>query len=258
MGGGIYGVGEILQNVFMIPYTKEIGYKSLIIVQAWSLVFEMYFYFMMALTILIFKKRQYIIPVLVSLGVVALGVKFVNPLNIMEVGLIKYIVSIVSAHHIPKFIAGIAVAAIYSKHQMKLGAIDINKPLYKLLFLVIQAAFFITLLIKYSHFIAPVMALLFFISALFYDHIFKVNYQTIYSKVLTYLGDISYSIYMIHFLVIYILLYQLQITNFTMLLALTFAITIVLSAIAYKYVEKHFINIGRRLIKKVYKYPLTN
>ncbi len=74
-----------------------------------------------------------------------------------------------------------------------------------------------------------------------------------YNKFFLFLGKISFSFYLIHYGIIKIFennnLFEL---NNYLAVVIIFVITIVISSLAYKYVENIFINIGKNLIKNKY------
>ena len=60
-------------------------------------------------------------------------------------------------------------------------------------------------------------------------------------KLLVWLGDISFSIYLVHSVVIRILVGNIGITSFGICLLLMLVITIVISGITFRYIEQPFI-----------------
>ncbi len=72
-----------------------------------------------------------------------------------------------------------------------------------------------------------------------------------YNKFFLFLGKISFSFYLIHYGIIKIFennnLFEL---NNYLAVVIIFVITIVISSLAYKYVENIFINIGKNLLRK--------
>ena len=58
-------------------------------------------------------------------------------------------------------------------------------------------------------------------------------------RLLNHLGDISFSIYLIHVLIIDIIIFQIGITNLFLTLILTILLTYIISSFTYKYIEKN-------------------
>lgn len=70
-------------------------------------------------------------------------------------------------------------------------------------------------------------------------------------NVMLTMGNASFSIYLIHSVVIRFLLNQCYLNSFSLLLLVSFGITIVLSLLSYNLVEKRFIEFGKELSSKV-------
>jgi peptidoglycan/LPS O-acetylase OafA/YrhL len=69
-------------------------------------------------------------------------------------------------------------------------------------------------------------------------------------KILSWLGDISFSIYLIHILVIRIFVEQFNISNFYMLLLLALFFTVFISHLTYKFIEKPFIGLAKKITNR--------
>jgi peptidoglycan/LPS O-acetylase OafA/YrhL len=78
------------------------------------------------------------------------------------------------------------------------------------------------------------------------------------SKVLTYLGEISYSLYLYHLISLFsimYLFYDKMPTSF--ILILSFFFSFLLSSLAYRFIEKPCMNLGRYITRKDRKLDLT-
>lgn len=90
-------------------------------------------------------------------------------------------------------------------------------------------------------------------------------YFNLHSRLLSYLGKISYSLYLMHPVVMYILLYQVA-TNpqsalhawpLPAVLALVYALTILLSHFSWRYIEQPTQQFGKRLIERMRQLPAS-
>jgi len=231
-----------------MPFSDAVGYYSLIVGQAWSTCYEMYFYILMTVILLWGLKKKYILLSLCSFFILFLLVSKIGPAEFTKYGFFRFIYSLAASMHIFKFIAGIIIAIIYQKlsHQLSNNN-SLSLYIYKAIWIIIQIAFIITILSKYHTIIAFFMCTLFFMSWLFVDTIWKSDFfsgKT--SGILSWLGDISFSIYLIHSIIIWILLKQFGISNLYLLLFFTLLFTIIFSHFMYKYIEKPFINIAKK------------
>ncbi|MDR0606114.1 MAG: acyltransferase family protein [Bacteroidales bacterium] len=117
---------------------------------------------------------------------------------------------------------------------------------YKIFFIIVQVLFVCMLMLSYNTIISFAVCSLFFISYLFFDRIWSENgHKT--CKWLAYTGDISFSIYLIHQLVIRVLFHIFEVNNFYVLLLFTLVITLFVSHLTYRYIEKPFIALARKI-----------
>ena len=81
------------------------------------------------------------------------------------------------------------------------------------------------------------------------DYFWKVDYNNLISKFFIKMGDISFSIYLLHTLILRIIKHNFNITNLLATTILAFVISIVFSLITYKFIENPFINLSKKIIK---------
>jgi peptidoglycan/LPS O-acetylase OafA/YrhL len=84
-----------------------------------------------------------------------------------------------------------------------------------------------------------------FLIILQYEEYYHLNRNNFVVKSLIFLGDISYSIYIFHILIILILQNIFKVTTIPLLLLLTLGITILISNFTYIFIEKKFIKLGK-------------
>lgn len=87
-----------------------------------------------------------------------------------------------------------------------------------------------------------------FICWLNIDLFWKVNYNTLMSKFLVKIGDISFSIYLIHMLVINIIIDLFEIRNLYLVTVIAYSATIALSLLTFKFIETPFITLAKKLV----------
>ena len=93
------------------------------------------------------------------------------------------------------------------------------------------------------------------ISPLFFIIVYKANEvlpeKGIINTVMVRLGDISFSIYLVHLVVIQFLFNQCGIVGFVPLLCISLMITLAFSFLSYYIVEKKFIDLGKKMSAKL-------
>lgn len=238
---GGYSLLCVIQNIIMVPFSEPIGYHSLIVGQAWSTCYELYFYTIFTLILFCRLKKKWILPsilVLFAIGVVYNY--FYHPL-----GFIGYMFSLMGRHHVLFFCEGIFIA----EHLNLLEAIKLKKRWFFVLFMILFVVYLWFLCNSYKFFASIVL------SPLFFGGVYLLNKylsgQSVLHRIMVYLGDISFSIYLIHSVIIRFLLHQCHIANFTLLLVSTLAATLFFSALCYKFVEQPFIKIGKNISAKI-------
>lgn len=236
---------SVIKNLLMCPWRNTIGYRSLIVGQAWSTCYELYFYFTMGVLLYLGVTKKYIIPLLSVLFIFGF---ILNKVGGFECGFGKYIYSLIVSVHIFKFCICILFAMFYNS----LKKINIHNSLYGVIFSGVQVFFLYVLFSKYNNlFIAILSSSLFFVVWLLANEKLKQGVNEKVHKFIVYLGDISFSMYLIHNLVIKVLLYQFSIDSFLILLIGTFALTFIMSHFLYKYVEILFINKAQKISQKI-------
>lgn len=239
--GEVYDALTVIQNIIMIPFSGPIGYKSLIVGQAWSTCYELYFYTILTILLLLGIPKKRLLPIILVLFVIGFGLNRIHPMK----GFVGYLYSLIGAHHIFFFCEGIVIALLNDKIQnIKIGRSALIT--ISLLALFTYAAILCS---RYNFFFSLL------ISPLVFCIVYKAN-EVLTGKgpihrILLALGDASFSIYLIHSVVIRFLLNQCHINSFTMLLCSTLAVTIMLSLLSYHLIEKRFIALGRKLSLKV-------
>ena len=156
-------------------------------------------------------------------------------------GFVGYIYSLIGRYHVLFFCEGIIIARF---HEW-IRDLRIKKSLL-IVISIISLLFYCCLLCQQYGFVISFLA-----SPLFFIIVYKANEilpeKGMVNKVMVTLGDISFSIYLIHFVVIRFLLNQCGIDGFIPLLCGTLAVTIGLSLLSYYLVEKKFVDLGKRV-----------
>lgn len=221
----------------MIPYSDKIGFESLWVGQAWSTCYEMYFYFLFCLILLFRFEKKWLLYLIFSIFAISYVLKILFP-NV-KIGFIQYLYSLTGALHIIMFCIGIVIAQNLTYIKSK---IRIVKKRY---FIFLVGLYLLLLLTQYSYIKSLIISTSTFIIFLVSDLSFKKSSHKTINKILVNLGDISFSVYLVHSLVIRIQL-LFGITNFWMVFLLTLFITTVISEITYKYIEHPFIQWSKR------------
>lgn len=239
--GGGYSWLSIFQNVFMIPFSEPVGYHSLIVGQAWSTCYELYFYAIFTIILFLGWKKKWLLPSILVLFVIGATVNFLY----QPVGICGYFFSLFGKQHILFFCEGIFIAEFLNL----LESVRMRKGLFFSLFAVLFVAYLYFLCNSYNFFISIILSPVFFCAVYLMNR--YLSRQTLAHRVMVYLGDISFSIYLIHSVLIYFLLRQCHITNFALLLICTLATTLLFSALCYRFVEQPFIKLGKTISAKI-------
>ena len=227
----------------MFPFSDKITFRSLIVAQAWSTCYELYFYFFMALLLLFHVPKRAILW--------GLGVVFVLffPLSLIrtpmsEYGFGRYLLSLVGSIHILKFLVGIIIAIYYSRYVS-----NSCRKKYKVSPIVVMVCFilyFFMLLIPYNHVVAFVGSLILFICVLYSNKYVDKWKECAVKKFCIYLGDISFSIYLIHLLVIRFFIEVCGVQSLFLLMSITIVSTLLLSMFTYRYIEQPCIRFAKK------------
>jgi peptidoglycan/LPS O-acetylase OafA/YrhL len=110
-----YSLFYIFQNIIMMPFSESIGTRVLIVGQAWSTCYEMYFYLLMAFIIWIGRKKKNVLLALFSLFVLFLVIGKLNLFGLSKYGFFRFVYSLAASVHIFKFAAGIFIAIIFKR-----------------------------------------------------------------------------------------------------------------------------------------------
>ncbi|MBQ5473995.1 MAG: acyltransferase [Lachnospiraceae bacterium] len=234
---GGYNCLNIIQNVLMIPFSEPIGYSSLIVGQAWSTCYEMYFYFLLAALLVFGFSKKWLLPLILILFFLGYALSRFLPMD----GFVGYIYSLIGKHHVLFFCEGIIIARF---HEW-IRDFKIKKSLL-IVISIISLLFYCFILCQQYGFVISFLA-----SPLFFIIVYKANEilpeKGMVNKVMVTLGDISFSIYLIHLVVIRFLLNQFGIDDFVLLLCTSLILTLAFSLLSYYMIEKRFMDLGKKL-----------
>lgn len=238
-GGGNFF--DAVCNILMLPMSGPISTKSLIVSQAWSTVFELYFYSLFALLLFTKTPKRYIVHLIILLCIVGYGYRL---LGFSVTGVLGFFSSIMGSKHIIFFIEGVLLAMCYEKGWLK----RIGKNVYFVLFLTLLSFYVWLMTNTYSQVYSILISPCVFVGVLLLnDYIRKDSW---WNKALSFCGDISFSIYLIHILIIRIIMNNVGIENVYIVAVLSLLLVMLASAAIYLLVEKRFINYAKRLIKR--------
>lgn len=201
----------------------------------WSLSYEWLFYASLPiLSILLLKKKT-------STIYVTLSVLFV---------FIYFIVHNINYNHLLSFFGGI-ITSLIIKHNSK--RINFNSKINSIIILL---CLFIMLLFRSpDNYICKILLTIIFILIALGNDFFGI----LKSSRLKLLGDISYSIYLIHGIIIFIIMFfyfnldkakQLSSTNFCITIFIITPIIVITSYLTHKYIEMPFINYSKKIKKR--------
>ncbi|EDQ6231228.1 acyltransferase [Salmonella enterica subsp. enterica serovar Tucson] len=253
---------NIIKSFLLIPlnpYDKPPFYGYSLIVPAWTITYEVYFYIIFSITLLITSKYRTIVCSLILLVIsVLLQIKFNGTLTIDAQNAFitngDHLSTFIFASNpiILDFIIGMFIAEFFNAqyHEKIDSAMNILAPAL----LCFGLASFVSMF-RYGYGIThgAIGALFLFISILYYDFSSKISYP----KALIYIGNISYSLYISHVVTINIadrysnaLFVYTQSSGWRRYFVVI-AISITVAVIMHKLIENPSTAIARKLINKI-------
>lgn len=225
----------------MLPISGPITTSSLIVGQAWSTVFELYFYFLFALLLLAQKPKRFILPLIMVMCAVGYGYRL---LGFPVTGVLGFLSSIMGSKHIIFFLEGVILAICYEKGCLK----QIGKNVYFVLLFALMLFYVWLMTNKYNQVYSILISPCVFVGVLLLNDYVKSD--SWWNKALSFCGDISFSIYLVHILIIKIIMNNIGIENLYALTALSLILTMMISAVIYLLVEKRIINLAKQLVNR--------
>ena len=157
-------------------------------------------------------------------------------------GVLGFLSSFMGSKHIIFFLEGVMLAICYEKRWLK----QIGNRVYFLLFFTLMS--FCVVDDKY---IQSGLCDTYFAMRICWGLVAEWLYQErMLVKALSFCGDISFSIYLVHILIIRIIMNNIGIENLYAVTVLSLLLTIMTSAVIYLLVEKRFINLAKQLVNR--------
>ncbi|PAW36174.1 hypothetical protein CIL06_10875 [Pantoea vagans] len=226
---------------------------------AWTLSYEIGFYFVFGVAMMIsHSNRVLIASVLLITQVFLLQFIFTGSLSLdsayvaslMDNSYADHAVKFFSTSIHLEFILGMWLCIAFNRGWLNIKSIGVY-PVVGLLFALSGWLYFSDIFYGYGVTEFYVMALPLFTATI----ISEANFKIFDCRILTLIGDISFSLYITHFFIMYLLLehppfFWQDAGNLTKLIASTLS-AIVFAYLLHKLVELPFIKIGRKLTNKV-------
>lgn len=231
------------------------GYNS--VITAWTLTYELYFYFIFLISMSISHKyRTYICSSILFITVFSTQLYFNGNINLSGFASIKNISNSFLNNFLRFSSSPMMIEFIYGMFLYEVRALFKRIPLANILVFTLISYFVCSYLSGYREFYGPTnygtwgMAL--FIAAITYESKYGIKE----SRVLSFLGDISYSLYMVHIFVINLFILHLRelpiyasTSGFSRVLFFI-SVSIILSYFVYVTIEKPFIKLGKMIISR--------
>ncbi|EOA3493424.1 TPA: acyltransferase [Escherichia coli] len=261
----VFTESELLRSLFLLhlDYYSEapfFGYN--VLYPAWTLTFEVYFYFIFMLAISLSHKNRLLISVIALIvPLLLIQLKFSNSLSLSS----KFTIgdtghwhigflNLMSSPMLLEFVYGMFLYIIHRKFKYIKNAKAIS-------FLLVSfgvCSYFYQF--RFGH--GPLNFGLWAASIITGVLLYEVNFGLRENKILSKLGDISYSLYLSHAIV---MLFLINFKDFIPLyekpgfskFSFIIALSLFLSFFIYKYIETPFINIGKTISKRLSKPTLT-
>lgn len=239
MGGGKFL--SVIYNILMLPMSGPITTQSLIVGQAWSTVFELYFYSLFALLLFTKTPKRYIVHLIILLCIVGYGYRLVGfPVT----GALGFFSSVMGSKHVVFFIEGVLLAVCYEKGRF----IKWKRTLFLSAFAAVMLTYLWSMTHTYNQILSFILSPCVFIVMLLLNDYVKC--KSWWNKALSFCGDISFSIYLVHILIITIIINEVGVNNVYMVTFLSLILTILASTFIYQLVEKRFMNYAKQLVKR--------
>ncbi len=256
----VFIISDWKLNVSLIRFTKEmLGWGAFTIFGrpningssftgtinagvVWSLPYEWLFYFSLPIiSILIFKKTTSKFYLIISLIFV----------------LIFYIIHGLDKHHLFSFVGG-AISPFLIKYNSK--KINFNSIIFSSIILLCLT--FILFFDTSNNYTCKILIIIIFTLIALGNNVFGI----LKSSTLKFLGEISYSTYLIHGIIIFIVMYfyynleeanSLSPTQFWTTIFIITPIVVITSFISYKNIEKPCMNYSKKISYKKIKHHIT-
>lgn len=230
-----------IQNILMLPWDKPIGYNSLVVGVAWSTVFEVFFYFLFFIVILIKLSKRWM---LIFLPLIFVSAQALIRSNVIpeNTPFLSFLLSLGGSVHLLMFVVGCFISEIFSSNQIP----HINKKLYAILLFLSLACTVLMLVVRYNFVLSFCISSFLFLTLSQFERYFSLNLRNWFVKTFIHWGDISYSIYIFHIMIIKILIGYLNVESTIVLLLFTSVTTIMLSSLTYMWIEKPFIDLSKK------------
>ena len=241
---------EWLQNILMMPFSDAIGYHSLVVGQAWSTCYELYFYALLGILLLLKISKNYLLPILITLMVA--GFIFAHNETVTNLGFGRYVISLIGARHIIMFCIGIILSVFYQKNAPPLLSEMLDKSLLMgkivrlsckpFIFTSMTFIYLMSLLSSYNFISSLILSTMAFSLYLFGGSLcVKTRWL---NKSMIYLGDISFSVYLVHSLIIRGCM-VIGCDNIVTLLSMTLIMTTLVSSLTYYAIEQPFVKLAK-------------
>lgn len=257
-----------LKSLFFINLNYEksapwFGYS--VISTAWTLTYEIIFYCIFSIAMKIsWKHRHYISSAIIISSVLILGLVYNHEINVSGYATLNdpgapWILKLFASPMLLEFIAGMVIYQIYSyakNHDLKM----ISTPLL----LVSSFAFLFFYMSGYNGGHGLLNCGIYAFMLLLSLSVFETTRQIKFNKVLDWMGDISYSLYLIHTIVISILIKKyidvpfynpkLGFSNVILILG----VSLFISHILFHAIEEPFRKWARHLVPRGNKIKTSN
>jgi exopolysaccharide production protein ExoZ len=253
----------VVKSFFYIPY--QIKESGPILSLGWTLNNEMFFYGVMFLCILIFRKKNYLVPACAAILILLLVV--LNSFSRDTISANSYILRFYRNGLLPEFIYGLGLYyfwSYYKSEKVKIAetlmiAMGVVAFLTMIYFDLNSAALWLPRNIRYG-----IPSLLFVNTFLMMEN--RINQKNIIVKIGLKLGDASYAMYLFHPFVLHFLLrviYPKLIGPSTLLWVEMLELFIILisvgfvSVLIYKFVDKPSSKFFKKMANRYNEIPVS-
>lgn len=231
-----YSSGNIIKRVFLLPtFIYGNGWNN-ILMQSWTLVYEVYFYMVFAFCIMLVSTKY--IPLLATLFILSVMSVVVFIGGREDSNTSTYILNVLGSKNLLFFIFGMLVSFAEKHIARRLILINNSTLFYSL------SAILILVSIALKDYVSVYGISISILALMYISTIVEINGDNPINKLMVYLGEASYSLYLVHiFAYIASPYFNVLDINNNIYCSLMSVAAIILGCIVHSYIEKPVVSL---------------
>jgi peptidoglycan/LPS O-acetylase OafA/YrhL len=234
---------NVLKRLFLMPtFIYDNGWNN-ILMQSWTLVYEVYFYVVFALCMMLVPTKY--ISLLASMFIVSVMVIVVSFGTREDSNTSTYILNVLGSKNLLFFVFGMIVSFAEKSVISKLRIINNSALFYSLSVTLILASIMLTDYVSVYGISISILALMYI------STVVEINGDRPINKLMVFLGEASYSLYLVHIFAIASPYFNNFALNNNLYCSLLSLAAIATGCIVHVLIEKPIVDIlNKSLIKK--------